>query len=47
MLQPRVIVDDILPGAKKDIWWQPYSERVYAGLRAIVDSRAARASERE
>jgi succinate-semialdehyde dehydrogenase/glutarate-semialdehyde dehydrogenase len=37
MLQPQVIVDDILPGAKKDIWWHPYSERVYAGLRAIVD----------
>jgi acyl-CoA reductase-like NAD-dependent aldehyde dehydrogenase len=37
MLQPKVVVDDLLPGAKKDIWWQPYSEKVYRGLRAIVD----------
>ena len=37
MLQPRVIVDDILPWVKKDIWWQPYSERVYKGLRSIIE----------
>ena len=36
MLQTRVVVDDILPGAKKDIWWQPYSEKVYEGLRSII-----------
>jgi len=36
MLQTRVVVDDILPGAKKDIWWQPYSEKVYKGLRSII-----------
>jgi succinate-semialdehyde dehydrogenase/glutarate-semialdehyde dehydrogenase len=37
MLQPKVVVDDILPGTKKDIWWHPYSEKVYRGLKAIVD----------
>jgi succinate-semialdehyde dehydrogenase/glutarate-semialdehyde dehydrogenase len=36
MLQTRVVVVDILPGAKKDIWWHPYSEKVYKGMLAIV-----------
>ena len=42
MLQPKVIVDDILPGAKKDIWWPPYSEKVYRGLKAIIDFAGGR-----
>jgi hypothetical protein len=42
MLQPKVIVDDILPGAKKDIWWHPYSEKVYRGLKAIADFAGGR-----
>ncbi|WP_169312646.1 aldehyde dehydrogenase family protein [Leadbettera azotonutricia] len=37
MLKTQVIVDDILPGAKRDIWWQPYSEKVYKGIGAIAD----------
>jgi acyl-CoA reductase-like NAD-dependent aldehyde dehydrogenase len=37
MLQTRVVVDDILPGAKKDVWWQPNSEKVYRGLRSIIE----------
>jgi succinate-semialdehyde dehydrogenase/glutarate-semialdehyde dehydrogenase len=37
MLQTRVVVDDILSGAEKDIWWQPYSEKVYRGLRSIIE----------
>jgi succinate-semialdehyde dehydrogenase/glutarate-semialdehyde dehydrogenase len=37
MLRTKVVVDDLLPGAKRDIWWQPYSERVYRGLNAIAD----------
>ena len=36
MLQTRVVVDDILPGAKKDLWWQPYSEKVYRGMLSII-----------
>lgn len=46
MLQTRVVVDDIMPGAKKDLWWQPYSEKVYRGLASIVamvDGRGAAA----
>jgi succinate-semialdehyde dehydrogenase/glutarate-semialdehyde dehydrogenase len=37
MLRTKVVVDDLLPGAKRDIWWHPYSERVYRGLTAIAD----------
>ncbi|MDR1278965.1 MAG: aldehyde dehydrogenase family protein [Treponema sp.] len=37
MLKVKVVVDDILPGVKRDIWWQPYSAKVYRGLMAIVD----------
>jgi succinate-semialdehyde dehydrogenase/glutarate-semialdehyde dehydrogenase len=36
MLQTRVVVDDVLPGVKKDLWWQPYSERVYRGHASII-----------
>ncbi|MDR0784896.1 MAG: aldehyde dehydrogenase family protein [Treponema sp.] len=37
MLKTQVIVDDFLPAVKRNLWWQPYSERVYAGIRAIVE----------
>jgi succinate-semialdehyde dehydrogenase/glutarate-semialdehyde dehydrogenase len=37
MVKTQVIVDDILPGVKRDLWWQPYSERVYQGLMAIME----------
>lgn len=36
MVQPAVIVDETLPFATKDIWWHPYSARVYGGLKAII-----------
>jgi succinate-semialdehyde dehydrogenase/glutarate-semialdehyde dehydrogenase len=36
MLKVKVVVDDILPGVKRDLWWQPYSEGVYRGVRAIA-----------
>ena len=32
MTQPRVVVDDILPGVKRDMWWYPHSQVVYNGL---------------
>jgi len=37
MVKVKVVVDDILPAVKRDIFWQPYSEKVYAGLRSLVD----------
>ncbi|MDR1971277.1 MAG: aldehyde dehydrogenase family protein [Treponema sp.] len=36
MLNVKVIVDDILPGVKRNLWWQPYSEGVYRGIRSIA-----------
>jgi len=37
MVKAKVVVDDTLPGVKRDIFWQPYSEKVYKGLRSLVD----------
>ena len=36
MTQPQYIVHDILPGVKKDLWWQPYSKELYDGLRGVI-----------
>jgi succinate-semialdehyde dehydrogenase/glutarate-semialdehyde dehydrogenase len=36
MLKTKVVVEDILPGARKNIWWHPYSESVYRGLKGIL-----------
>jgi succinate-semialdehyde dehydrogenase/glutarate-semialdehyde dehydrogenase len=36
MLRTKVVVDDILPGVKRNLWWQPYSPGVYRGIRAIA-----------
>ncbi|MDR2470602.1 MAG: aldehyde dehydrogenase family protein [Treponema sp.] len=40
MVRTQVIVDDILPGVKRNIFWQPYSEKIYRGLRALADLAA-------
>ncbi|MDR2552226.1 MAG: aldehyde dehydrogenase family protein [Treponema sp.] len=37
MVKAQVVVDDILPGSKRNIFWHPYSEKVHAGIRALVD----------
>jgi succinate-semialdehyde dehydrogenase/glutarate-semialdehyde dehydrogenase len=37
MLKTTVIVDDILPGVRRNLWWQPYSAKVYRGIRAIAE----------
>jgi succinate-semialdehyde dehydrogenase/glutarate-semialdehyde dehydrogenase len=37
MLKAQVIIDDILPGVKRNFWWHPYSEQVYRGVRAIIE----------
>ena len=38
MTQPQVIVNDILPFARKNIWWHPYSKKVYDGLKGIIQA---------
>jgi succinate-semialdehyde dehydrogenase/glutarate-semialdehyde dehydrogenase len=42
MLKTQVVVRDILPGTRRNLWWQPYSERTYQGIRAIVDLMAGK-----
>jgi succinate-semialdehyde dehydrogenase/glutarate-semialdehyde dehydrogenase len=37
MLRAQVIVQDTLPGASKNLWWHPYSAKVYGGIRAITE----------
>jgi len=36
MVRMQVVVDDLLPFVQKNIWWHPYSERVYQGLKALL-----------
>ncbi|MDR2768679.1 MAG: aldehyde dehydrogenase family protein [Treponema sp.] len=36
MLRGQAVVDDILPAVKRNIFWHPYSDQVYAGLRALT-----------
>jgi succinate-semialdehyde dehydrogenase/glutarate-semialdehyde dehydrogenase len=35
MLRHKVIINDILPGARREPWWQPYSPKIYRGLIAL------------
>jgi hypothetical protein len=37
MTQPRCVVDDILPGVQKNMWWYPHSKKVYEGLKGSLD----------
>ena len=36
MTEPQVIVDDILPFARKNMWWQPFSRNIYEGLKGLA-----------
>jgi succinate-semialdehyde dehydrogenase/glutarate-semialdehyde dehydrogenase len=36
MLKAKVVVDDLLPLSKRSLIWQPYSKKLYKGVRAIV-----------
>jgi succinate-semialdehyde dehydrogenase/glutarate-semialdehyde dehydrogenase len=40
MLKVQVVVDDILPGVKRNLWWQPYSAKTYKGMRAVTEFMA-------
>ncbi len=33
MTQPRVVIDDLMPGLQKNMWWHPHSKQVYNGLK--------------
>jgi len=36
MTESQVIVNDILPFARKNFWWHPYSPAVYDGLKGVL-----------
>ncbi len=37
MTQPRCVIDDILPGVQKNMWWYPHNKKVYEGLRGALE----------
>lgn len=37
MTKPQVIIKDILPFVKRNIWWHPYNEDVYNGIFGILN----------
>ena len=36
MTQPQVIVHDILPFARQNIWWHPHGQKIYEGLMGAI-----------
>lgn len=38
MTQPQCIVDDVLPGARRNMWWHPHGPEVYQGLRGLINA---------
>ena len=36
MTQLRCVVEDILPGVQKNMWWHPHSKKVYEGLASAL-----------
>ena len=36
MTHPQVIVNDIMPFAKRNFWWHPHDEKLYRGLKAVI-----------
>ncbi|PIE74856.1 MAG: benzaldehyde dehydrogenase [Deltaproteobacteria bacterium] len=37
MTEPQVIVMDIMPFVKRNLWWHPHNEKVYNGLKGIIE----------
>jgi acyl-CoA reductase-like NAD-dependent aldehyde dehydrogenase len=36
MTLTQTIINDIMPLAKKNLWWQPYDRKVYDGIKATI-----------
>jgi len=37
MTQPQVIIKDIMPLAKKNLWWPPNNADIYNGIKGLID----------
>ena len=42
MTQPQCIVDDLLGGTPRNLWWHPHGPNVYRGLAGLIDMLYAR-----
>jgi acyl-CoA reductase-like NAD-dependent aldehyde dehydrogenase len=36
MVKSQVLVEDTLPGVKRNFFWHPYSDKVYRGIKALT-----------
>lgn len=36
MTQPQVLVNELLPFARKNFWWQPFSKKIYDGIKGVA-----------
>jgi succinate-semialdehyde dehydrogenase/glutarate-semialdehyde dehydrogenase len=36
MTQPQVIVHDILPFARQNMWWHPHGKKIFQGLSGAI-----------
>lgn len=36
MTEPQVIVEDIMPFVKRNMWWHPHDKKVYDGLKGLL-----------
>ena len=39
MTHAQVVVRDILPFVRKNLWWPPYGPKIYDGIRGILDAQ--------
>ena len=37
MTQTRVVIDDILPGVQKNIWWYPHSRLLHGRMKSVLE----------
>lgn len=37
MTQPRVVIDDRMPGMQKNMWWYPHNKSIYEGLKGGIE----------
>lgn len=37
MTQVQCIVNDLMPGVRRNLWWHPHGPEIYDGLRGLID----------
>lgn len=42
MTQPQVIIKDIMPFVKKDLWWPPNNADIYNGIKGLINFNYSR-----